>query len=130
MQTARFAMALLALALLPLTAAAQGTGRIVGRVVDASTGRGIPGAQLAVGGTALRTVSGVDGRYAFSNVPSGARNILATHLGHAPKTVTGVQIADGGASTLDISMQQGSVAVEGITVTAVRERGSVNRALD
>jgi outer membrane receptor protein involved in Fe transport len=119
---------LLALVLSPVGVRAQGGGRIVGRVVDAATGRGISGAQVSVPGTSLRTLSGVDGRYNLTGVPSGAQTVSVMHLGHAPKTVTGVQVTE--AATLDISLSQATLAIGGITVTANRERGSVNRALD
>jgi outer membrane receptor protein involved in Fe transport len=130
-QITRLAIAaLLALVFSPRPAQAQDTGRLVGRVVDAGTGRGVPGAQLSVGGTALRTLTGVDGRFAVASVPVGIRSVTVTHLGHAPKTVTGVEIAAGAAASLDISLSQATIAVQGITVTAARERGSVSRALD
>jgi hypothetical protein len=62
-------------------------------------------------------------------VPSGTYSVSASHLGHAPKTITGVQVGAAGAN-LDISLSAQAIGLAGITVTAARERGSVNRALD
>lgn len=121
----------LALLLLPLPLAAQaGAGRIVGRVVDAENGRPLPGAQVAVQGTGVGSLAGVDGRYVIVNVPAGERTLVVSYLGYAAKSVTGVQVTGGAAITLDVTLESSAVAVEGITVSAERERGSVSRALD
>ena len=125
----RTALAGLILLTIPAAAAAQ-AGRIGGRVVDAATGRPIAGARVAVIVSPVRSaVSGVDGTYVIRNVPAGTYSVAASHLGHATKTVTGVQVAASGVN-LDISLATQAVALGGITVTAARERGSVNRALD
>jgi hypothetical protein len=126
----------LALALL-LSAAAtkplgaqEGAGRIVGRVVDAETGRGLAGAQVVVQGTSTGTLAGLDGRYVLARVPVGSHAVRVTYLGYAEKVVTGVEVAAGGAVHLDIALEGAAIAVEGITVSATRDRGTVSRALD
>lgn len=128
----RTALLLLALLLVhPWTGAAQGaTGRIVGRVVDGGSGRPLTGAQVLVRNTTLRAVSGVDGRYVVANVPAGTQALVVTHLGYAAKTVTDVQVPAGGAAELDVVLDVEALAIEGLTVSATRERGSVARALD
>jgi hypothetical protein len=115
----------------PATAQAQtGTGRIVGRVVDAATGQPISGAQLVVSGTRIGVLSNVDGRYMLMAVPAGARSIAVTYIGYAPKTVEGIEVAADRAVAQDITLQSSAIALEEITVTAARETGSVNVALD
>lgn len=121
---------LLLLAVIATPARAQ-TGRIAGRVIDTGTGRPIAGARVAVIISPARSaVTAVDGTYQIRNVPAGAHSVAASHLGHATKTVTGVQVGAGAAVSLDISLAPQALAMEGITVSAARERGSVNRALD
>ncbi len=125
------AAGLLFLLVVPASLAAQGaTGRVEGRIIHAATGRPLAGAQVMVPGTALRAVSEVDGRYGIANVPAGARAITVSHLGYAAKTVTGVQVPAGGAATLDVTLAAEAVAIEGLTVSAAREKGSVSAALD
>ncbi len=112
-------------------AEAQGAaGRIVGRVLDAGSGRPLTGAQVVVRNTTLRAVSGVDGRYGIANVPAGAQALVVTHLGYAAKTVTELVVPAGGAAEADVSLTVEALALEGLTVSATRERGSVSRALD
>ena len=122
-----FFVGLLLLAALP--AAAQ-SGLVGGRVVDSATGRPIAGARVVlVTDPARGAVSGVDGTYVIRNVPAGTHSVAASHIGHAPKTVSGVQVTPAGLE-LDISLATQAIGLQGITVTAGRERGSVNRALD
>ena len=49
-----------------LSAAAQTTGVIRGKVTDATTGRPVDGAQLYVAGTDLGTLTNADGQYQFT----------------------------------------------------------------
>ena len=107
-----------------------GTGRVTGRVVDAESGRPLAGAQVVIAGTSVGTLSGVDGRYILSNAPAGAVDLRASYIGYGAKTVTGIEVAPGGTATLDITLAPAAVELEGITVSAARERGTVSRALD
>lgn len=120
---------LLALAF-PLAAAAQGTGQIAGRVLDSRSGRPLPAARVAVQGTQLAASTTVDGRYLLRNVPAGEHTLAVTLLSYAPKTVTGVRVAAGGVASADVTLAPQGIQLGGITATAVRERGSVSRALD
>ncbi|HEX6749490.1 MAG TPA: TonB-dependent receptor [Longimicrobium sp.] len=129
-RTWRSALAALLLALTPLAAAAQGTGQVAGRVLDAQTGRALPAARVAVQGTQAAASTGVDGRYLLRGVPAGEQALVVTLLGYAPKTVTGVRVAAGGAAGVDVTLSAQGIRLGGITATATRERGSVNRALD
>jgi hypothetical protein len=113
----------------PRAAEAQ-SGRIVGRVVDAGSGQPISGAQLAVTGTRIGVLSNVDGRYMLLNVPAGPRTMSVTYIGYAPKTIEGIEVVADRAVAQDVTMESAAVAVEGITVSAARETGSVSVALD
>ncbi|HET6763985.1 MAG TPA: carboxypeptidase-like regulatory domain-containing protein, partial [Longimicrobiaceae bacterium] len=106
------------------------TGRIVGRVVDGSTGRGLSGARVAVQGTTLAVPAGVDGRYSLSRVPAGTHTLAVSMMGYGTKTVTGVAVAGGGAAQMDVALSPAALQLQAIAVSATRERGTVSRALD
>lgn len=128
-----FRISLAALALLLATAQAglaQGAGRIVGRVVDGATGRGLPGALVAVQGAQRQAVAGVDGRYVIEGVPAGARTLVVSLIGYSTKTVTGVQVAAGASVAQDVSLNAAALELEALVVTSSAERGSVSQALD
>src|SRR5829696_1600656 len=75
------------------SAPAPAMGRIVGRVVDAASGRGISDAGVQVVGTTGGITSGLDGRFTLVNVPAGTVTIQVRRIGYAPKTVTGLMLA-------------------------------------
>ncbi len=115
---------------LPAVAGAQRTGRLVGKVIDAEAGVPIGGAEVAIAGSALRTVTTVDGRYEFRAVPVDTVSLRVRMIGYAPKTVTGIVLTGGGVTEQDVTMAAAAVEIQAITVTAASERGSVNSALD
>jgi TonB-dependent receptor len=106
------------------------TGRIVGRVLDATTGQGLSDVGVQVVGTTLGTQTAVEGRYAVPNIPAGTVTIQVRRLGYAPKTVTGILVDVGQTLEQNIAMQPSSVQLQSVSVTAAAERGTVNEALD
>ena len=87
-----------------LSAYAQGTGRVIGRVVEAEKGAPVAGAQIEVVEAAIRAVSAVDGRYTLSSVPAGPVSIRVRMIGYGPKTVTGVVVTADGTVSQDVSL--------------------------
>lgn len=106
------------------------TGRLVGRIIDASSGAGLTDAGIQVVGTTIGTMSVVDGRFTIANVPAGTVTILVRRIGYAPKTITGLYLEAGRTLQQDVSLAQASVQLTAQVVTAESERGSVNEALD
>ena len=106
------------------------TGRIVGRIIDASNGTGLTDVGIQVVGTTLGTTSGVDGRFVLPAVPAGTVTIQARRIGFAPKTVTGIMLDPGSTLEQDISLETATVQLVAQIVTASAERGTVNAALD
>ncbi len=122
----------LALSLVVSPLAAQSTGRVVGRVVDAEQGAPIAGAVIELVGLAAprRTTTTIDGRYAFAEVPTGEVGVRVRMIGYGPKLVTGVKVPASGAVTQDVSLNAETVQLEELNVTAAAERGSVADALN
>jgi len=106
------------------------TGRIIGRVLDATTGQGLTDVGVQIVGTTLGASSGVDGRYAVANIPAGTVTIQVRRLGYTPKTVTGIMLGAGRTLEQSITMQPATVRLQSMQVTAAAERGTVNEALD
>src|SRR5215211_4320098 len=106
------------------------TGRMVGRIVDASTGQGLTDVGVQIVGTTLGAMSGVEGRYVIASVPAGTITVQVRRLGYAPKTVTGILLSAGQTLEQNITMQPATVRLQAMSVTAAAERGTVNEALD
>jgi TonB-dependent receptor len=110
--------------------AQTGKGNIVGRVMDAETGQPLSGAQVLVVGTNLGALSGVDGRYTILSVPAGTHSVRVMYLGHGEKTVEGLFVPAGGGVVQDVALESTAIMLEGITVSAAVERGTVTAALN
>jgi iron complex outermembrane receptor protein len=113
----RLLLVLLLVVGLPLTAAAQNTGRITGVVTDA-TGGVLPGVTVTIkAGTAAAqtTVTDANGRYAFDKLAPGSYEVSFELSGFAKQTSTAAVVA-GQPFTLDPKLQVGGQA-EAIQVT-------------
>ena len=119
-----------ALLLTPLPALGQTTGRIVGRVLHASSAEPIGQAQVVVVGTNSGVLSDLNGRYVLSGVPVGKVDITVQSLGYGAKTVTGVAVGASEVTTLDVTLEEAAVEIAGITISADREAGSSAYLLD
>ena len=106
------------------------TGRVVGRVIDATSGQGITDAGVSIVGTTMGTHSGVDGRFQITGIPAGTVTIQVRRIGYAPKEVTGLLLAGGQTLEQNISLSAAAAQVAATVVTASAERGTVNEALD
>ncbi len=114
---------------LPETAQAQ-DARVFGRVTDAQTGQGLPGAQVVVEGTQRGTLSGADGRFMITALEGGQVNLVVSYLGYDEGRVAGVSVGSEGASALEIALTPAAVAIEGVTITVAGQRGTISRALE
>ena len=109
---------------------AASTGRIVGRVIDASTGQGLTDVGVQIVGTTLGTMSGVDGRFAIAAVPAGTVTIQVRRIGYVPKSVTGILLDAGQTLEQSVTMTQATVQLQAVQTTASAERGTVDEVLD
>src|ERR1051325_2430497 len=110
----RFALQALAFAAVlsaPLRAQQTPTGRIIGRVIDAGTGQGIPDAGVQVVGTTIGVQSGLDGRFTLNNVPAGTVTIQVRRLGFAAKQVTGLLLDAGRTLQQDVSLSPAATQI-------------------
>jgi TonB-dependent starch-binding outer membrane protein SusC len=102
---------------LPCALHAQERGSIGGRVVDRTTGQPITGAQVAVTGTALSTLTNQQGRYLLVNVPAGQHEVRVSVLGYSRGSQV-VTVAAGQTATHDFQLAETAVELEAIHVTA------------
>ncbi len=98
------------------TARRQGAGRIVGKVTDAKTGRGLPGATVAVEATSYRARTDDAGRYAIGVAVAGSYRVTVRVLGYAPTTRSVVVGADS-AARADFALAQTAASLEQVVVT-------------
>ena len=78
-------------------------GAIVGQVTDAVTGQPLPGAQVAVEGTSLITLSNRVGRYNLQRVPAGRYIVAVELIGYVGQRQQ-VTVAPGQTSVVDVAL--------------------------
>lgn len=101
-------------------AAAQTTGRLLGRVVDATTGAPIAGASVRLVHLPLGTLTRDDGRYVLPGVPAGEQSVRVELIGYEPRVFEGVRVLAGRPTVLDAELTPAAVAVEGVEVRIER----------
>lgn len=99
---------------------------ITGRVTDASTGESMPGVNIVVKGTAIGTITDIEGRYSF-NLTDPNSIIQVSFIGYTP-----IEIAVAGRQTVDIQMAPSIASLDEVVVTALgisREKKSLSYAV-
>ena len=97
-------------------AAQQGTGAVVGKVVDGTTQEPIPGVEIAVPSTPYRTTSAADGTFHLTGVPAGAQHLRATRIGFRPD-VQDVAVTVGGTVTANFTLSPAAALLQEVVVT-------------
>ena len=86
------------------------TGKIAGKITDASTGEGLPFVNVIVEGTSTGAASDIDGNYFIINLGPGTYSVKASAIGYNPVVVTDIKVASGFTSTVDFQLKPTSVA--------------------
>ncbi len=94
------------------------TGKITGRVTDATTGDGLPFAVVKIKGTQMGAFTDDQGYYVILNVPPGAYDIEVTYTGYQPGIVQGVVVEADRTVEINIALKPTTVEVEPIVVEA------------
>jgi outer membrane receptor protein involved in Fe transport len=113
---------LVAIALCASASVALGrqSGKIAGKVTDASTKEGLPGASVIIDGTSVGAATDVDGNYVILNVPPGLYSVTASLIGYKKTRVQNVRVSIDFTSTLNFALEEGSIELEPVLVQGER----------
>ncbi len=100
---------------------AGSTGKISGRITDASTGEPMAFANVIVSELKIGATSDIDGYYVVLNIPPGIYSVKASMVGYSDMKVTGVRVSIDFTTPLDIKIQQSAVSLKEVTVVAERQ---------
>lgn len=117
----------LLLALFATADAAAQTGKIAGRITDATTGEPLPGVNVVIEGTTQGTSTSLEGEYVIIGVRPGVYTVLASFIGFATQRRTGVQVNLDLTTTVDFDMTE--EVIEGEEIVVVAEAAAVRRDL-
>jgi iron complex outermembrane receptor protein len=107
--------------IIPLTAGAQQTGSITGKVYDRETAGPLAGANVLVQGTTLGASTDQTGWFSIHSVPAGNQTLRVTFIGYLSHTRT-VRVEPDRATEVEFSLVQSPIPGQPITVTATRGR--------
>lgn len=100
---------------------ATGKGRLQGKVIDARSGEGLPGANVTVKGTYYGASSDIEGNVKIENVNPGVYTVEVSLLGYKVIQFTGVNVEAGQTYTFRGRMEETVLAV-GQEIVVVGEK--------
>jgi outer membrane receptor protein involved in Fe transport len=98
----------------------QSTGKIMGKIIDASTDEGIPFANVLVEGTTIGAASDAEGNYVILNVPPGVYSVSASYIGYQKVIVQDVSVNVSFTTTLDFKLTSSEVTLDDIVIQGER----------
>jgi hypothetical protein len=107
-------------ALTVTTGHAQTSGVIAGKVVDASSGDPLIGANIVLEGTSLGSAANEEGLYRIMQVPPGVYTLKASIIGYSTTITPNVRVLIDLTTTVDFEAKTETVRGEEIVVTATR----------
>lgn len=98
---------------------------LTGRVTDANTGEGLPGANVvvrAVGAQASPTgaATGEDGSYTVSGLRPGVYSVSISFIGYVRQEFASLNLSAGETRVLDVALDPTSISVSAISISASR----------
>lgn len=104
---------------IPLSILYSGTtGKLSGRIVDASSGEPLIGANILIEGTTLGAAADIEGNYFIINIPPGSYDIKISSIGYSSKIIKNVRISVDQTTNLDISLAEESIEIGEVVVAA------------
>ncbi len=96
------------------------TGKIAGKVTDASTRDPLVGVNVVIPNTSLGASTDVDGNYFIVNLPPGKYQVKASAVGYASVTVADILVSIDQTTKIDFQLQSQAVEVGAVEITATR----------
>ncbi len=117
-QLIRPALLFVAVALFVPSVLAQNTGKIAGTIRDKASNEALIGANVSVKGTSLGASTDVEGHFFILRVPPGTHDLQVSSVGYQGITIKGVRVQVDLTAEINIRLDQTSIEVEGVTITA------------
>jgi len=103
-----------------LAQAPGATGTVAGQVVGSADQRPVQGVVVRIQGSTRGAISGSDGRYVVSGIPSGNVTVIAQRSGYASMSLT-ASVSPGDTSRLDFRLAPQATVLSPTVVSATRE---------
>lgn len=100
------------------------SGSIEGTVFDKKSRETLVGAQIILEGTTIGAVSNFDGHFLIDNVKPGIYTVKVTYISYNTVIFEKISIASNKRAVLNVEMEEATINIGDITVTATRRNGS------
>ncbi|MFM7329647.1 MAG: carboxypeptidase-like regulatory domain-containing protein [Bacteroidota bacterium] len=106
--------------LLAFGASAQ-TGTIIGRVMDAYTGEGLPNANVFIDQTTFGVAADVDGNFEFVNIPVGNARLVFSYVGYKQQQLV-VAVEEGKKPNVQVRLVPQQEELATVEVKATKDK--------
>jgi outer membrane receptor protein involved in Fe transport len=103
-------------------------GIIRGKILDATTGEGLIGANVFLTGTTIGTITDFDGNFSLKDVPVGSISLTASYISYETKVFTDVEVKSGEVLVLNANLDLATEAIQEVVVVA-RKREQTEAAV-
>jgi outer membrane receptor for ferrienterochelin and colicin len=100
------------------------TGSIEGLVFDKKTGETLVGATIILEGTTTGAVTDFDGHFIISGIKEGTYNVIISYISYNQTVFDGVVVVADKKVQIRVDMEESSISIGDVTVTATRRKGS------
>ena len=101
------------------------TGKIAGKVTDASTGEPLAGANVMIPGTVFGASTDEVGDYFIINIPPGTYDVSAGYIGYEKKVSSNVRVSIDQTTSIDFGLN--ASVIEGAAVDVIAERAIIEQ---
>lgn len=96
------------------------TGKIAGKIKDASTGETLPSVNVMIVGTQLGAITDLNGNYVILNVPPGVYTVSVSMISYRKQDFKDIRVNVDFTTRLDIKLESGSVDLPPVVVQGER----------
>lgn len=96
----------------------NGSGEIVGFVIDAITRQPLIGANVIIVGTNFGAAANINGKYSIKNIPAEMYQLKASVIGYNARVKTDVMVQPGKQTQVDFELTPQAIEIENVVVTA------------
>lgn len=89
------------------------SGSITGKIVDASTGESIIGANVLVDKSTFGAATDLDGNYTIKGIPAGKVDLVVSFISYTKTTIKEINIEAGKTQTINISLKSEAIDIGG-----------------
>ena len=106
------------------------TGKISGKIIDATTGETLPGATAVIEGTTKGAAADFDGNFTLSNISVGTYTLVISYITYETKKIAGVKVKENDVTVLNLTLNQSSAATMSVVeISAEMNKENTNTLL-